>query len=266
MKTPIVYYGGKSNLKSEIRRLEPDHIQYGEPFCGGATYFWDKEPSEHEFLNDINLWVWNFWQVCQTDFEELQALICSTLHHEHDHRLAREILQSGGSSLEMAWAFWVQTQMSFGKGIFKGFAFDNGGSSVKSANNKKKDFTKKIWERLKRVELFNRDALELIEIKDSHETFLYLDPPYEGSDCGHYKKLVGVYPKLIEKLPSLKSKFLLSTYRNELLTDEMIKDNGWHIKEIQQPLAVSSKDNQGKKKVEVLIWNYSQQGQNLKLF
>jgi len=114
--------------------------------------------------------------------------------------------------------------------------------------------------------LFNRDALELISLKDSPETFLYLDPPYENSDCGHYSKLVGVYPLLIEKLPSLKSKFLLSTFRNDLLTDEFIKKNGWNIEEIQQPLGVAAKQNAGRKKIEVLIWNYSNQGQTMKIF
>lgn len=265
MKSPVAYYGGKMNLVSEILPLIPKHIQYGEPFCGGASLFWAKKKSEHEFLNDVDLRVLNFWQVCQNDFEALQQRIKTTLHHEQEHKAAREILKKGGQPVEMAWAFWVQTQMSFGKVIFKGFAFDNEGSSIKAADNKKEEFNQRIWERLKRVELFNRDALELIKTKDSPGTFFYLDPPYENSDCGHYAKLKTVYYPLLEMLPGLKSKFLLSTYRNPRL-NELINEHGWNFKEIQQPLAVSAKDNKGKSKVEVLVWNYSFHGLTLNLF
>lgn len=265
MKTPVAYYGGKMNLVSEMKPLIPIHKQYGEPFSGGASLFWHKQKSQHEFLNDIDLRVFNFWNQCQNNFPELQSMIQATLHHESEHKKAREILKEGNPGVEMAWAFWVQTQMSFGKGIFKGFAFDNEGSSVKAALNKKNNFKKIIWERLQSVELFNRDALELIRLKDWEETFFYLDPPYEGSDCGHYEELKSVYYPLLEMLPGLKSKWLLSTYRNEKL-NELILKHGWNFKEIQQPLAVSSKSNAGKKKIEVLVWNYSFVGQTINLF
>lgn len=266
MKTPISYYGGKQNLVREIRPLIPKHFQYGEPFYGGGSFFWDKPISKHEFINDIDLRVYNFWFAVKNDFPRLQEMIKNTLHHEAEHQKAKQILTSEmNDSTLYAWAFWVQTQMSFGKGIFKGFAFDNEGSTVKALDNKKENFTSAIWNRLKRVEMFNRDAIDLILMKDSENTFLYLDPPYLGSDCGHYEKHAEVFYRLLEILPSLKSKWILSSYPDTEL-DRLITDYALNSKQIKQPIAVSSKTNSGKTKVECLTWNYSFQGQNLNLF
>lgn len=266
MKTPVSYYGGKQNLVPELLKLIPTHYQYGEPFTGGGSLFWAKPKSKHEFINDIDLRVFNFWQVMQNDFESLQAMIQKTMHHEEEHRRARVVLQEEMKDpVLFAWAFWVQTQMSFGKGIFKGFAFDNGGSSIKSADFKKEKFTSVLWERIKRTEIFNRDAIELILAKDSKETFFYLDPPYLGSDCGHYEKLTEVYYRLLEVLPTLKSKWLLSSYPDPVL-QKLIEKHGFNSKQIKQPIGVSSKDNKGKTKIETLTFNYNFQGQNINLF
>ena len=75
MKTPISYYGGNQNLVQSLLKLIPEHTQYGEPFCGGASLFWAKKPSLNEFINDFDERVINFWRVLQTDFDKLQEMI-----------------------------------------------------------------------------------------------------------------------------------------------------------------------------------------------
>lgn len=71
------------------------------------------------------------------------------------------------------------------------------------------------------------DALQIIHIWDTTETFFYLDPPYVRSDRGYYewvksRKLWCASPTL----KTLKGKFLLSSYHNE--PDRIIKRNDWH--------------------------------------
>lgn len=265
MKTPISYYGGKQNLVSELLPLIPKHVQYVEPFCGGASLFWAKKPSEHEVINDYDLRIYNFWQVLQNNFDKLQEKIQSTLHSEAIYYHAKDILKSEPKDkIEYAWAFWVQTQMSFSKKIYGGFAFTNDSRACVDSCTKRKNFGKFYFDRLQKVEIFNRNALELILSKDTKDTFFYFDPPYAESHCGHYEKSKGVYYGLLEILPKLKSKWLMSSYPSEQLS-ELRELNNWNFRDIQQNLSVSNK-NEGKTKTECLTWNYNLHGQAYELF
>lgn len=265
MKTPISYYGGKQNLVSELLPLIPKHVQYVEPFCGGASLFWAKKPSEHEAINDFDLRIFTFWQVLQNNFDKLQEKIQSTLHSEAIYYHAKEILKSDPKDeVEYAWAFWVQTQMSFSNKIYAGFAFDNSSKNSSCTSNKRNSFKNCFYNRLQKVEIFNRDALELILSKDTKDTFFYFDPPYAESHCGHYEKSKDVYYRLLELLPKLKSKWLMSSYPSEQLS-ELRELNNWNFRDIQQNLSVSNK-NEGKTKTECLTWNYQLEGSMYNLF
>lgn len=264
MQTPISYYGGKQNLVDDILPLIPTHIQYVEPFCGGATLYWKKKKSKHEAINDYDLRVFTFWDVLKNNFEELEAKIKSTLHHETNHKKAKDILQNPiENRIEFAWAFWVQTQMSFSHKIYGGFAFGN--TNRIGMNTKRERICSDVFERLKATEIFNRDALDLILAKDDENTFMYFDPPYAESNCGHYEDGKDVYYRLLEILPTLKCKWLMSSYPSEQLT-ELRKEHKWKSKDIQQNLAVSQKHNTGKVKTECLTWNYMYDGQTISLF
>ncbi len=267
MKTPISYYGGKQNLITEILPLIPTHQQYVEPFCGGASLFWAKDPSPNEALNDSDERVINFWRVLQMDFLALQNKIETTLHHEMLHKIAKEILNKPISDpVEFAWAFWVQTQMSFSFRIFGGFRFSNGRGEGSSIANSRERLTVQYYERLRGVTIFCRDAVELIVMKgDDPDTFMYLDPPYAESDCGHYEDKKDVYYKLLEALPSLKCKWLLSSYPSEELA-KFRAENGLYSKDIEQALSVSGKHNAGRTKTECLTWNYKIPKKQLQLF
>lgn len=255
IKTPISYYGGKQNLIDEILPLIPNHIQYVEPFCGGASLFWAKRKSEHECINDYDNRVSNFWQVLQTDFDRLQEMIQTTPHHEKLHSRAKEILTNPiADKVEFAWAFWVQTQMSFSHKIFAGFAFNNTPNRT-GLKNKRDLINTKVWQRLKDVEIFSRDAIDLIQLKDSADTFMYFDPPYAESNCGHYEDKKEVYYRLLDLLPSLKCKWILSSYGSDQLTELRVLNN-WHCKDVQQNLSVSGKYNGGKLKTECITWNF----------
>ena len=63
LKTPISYYGGKQNMLKHILTLVPEHKIYIEPFFGGGSLFWAKEPAKCEVINDVNMNLVNFYQV-----------------------------------------------------------------------------------------------------------------------------------------------------------------------------------------------------------
>lgn len=266
MKTCISYYGGKQNLISELLPLIPPHKQYVEPFVGGASLFFAKKPSQTEVINDFDLRVANFWQVLQTDFEALQTMVKNTLHHEHAYAHARDVLKAPiVDKVEFAWAFWVQTNMSFSSKLFAGFAFGNDNSRPSQTKSKKDKFLKPLYERINKTTIFCRDGLDLIVLKDSPNTFFYLDPPYAESNCGHYEKGKNVYYDLLDLLPTIEGKWLMSSYPSEQLSNLRLA-NGWNSKDISMNLSVDAVATKGKRKTECLTWNYNIESQQSTLF
>lgn len=273
MKTPISYYGGKQRLVPEILPLIPQHTQYVEPFCGGAAVFWAKERCLHEAINDTDGRVINFYRVLQTRFSDLQAMIAGTLHSEADHRRAKSLIDlEGADPVERAWAFWVQTAQSFSNKIFAGFGYGHnrtdGGKFTNTVSSKRGQIIKDKGQyaaRLEGVEVFSRDAISLIKAKDRADVFMYFDPPYKGSNCGHYEGKQEVFDRLLDVLPSLECKWLMSSYPDERLTALRLQE-GWSSIDLDCNLSVSGKHNVGKRKTECLTYNYSLAAEPIGLF
>lgn len=163
----------------------PEHITYIEPFVGGGAVYWSKPPSSHEIINDKNGLVTNFYQMCKSEFDVLQYLVQTTPHARAQHTKAKNILQHAAlyNPVRVAWAFWVQTNMSFSGCMFRGYAFEKlSNGTTKKIRNKKLDFDHRIVERLENTEIENKDALEIIKQRDHENAFFYLDPPYIGSN------------------------------------------------------------------------------------
>jgi DNA adenine methylase len=257
VKTPITYYGGKQTLAGRIIPLMPEHTTYNEPFFGGGAIFFSKPPSACEIINDRRDDVVNFYRICSAEFSALRTLIIGTVNSRSVHREAAHILKNPEpySSLKRAWAFWVQTNMSFASVMFGGWAFEK--KTHKTGlrlHNKRVNFTKHIYNRLKLVQVENRDALEVIKLYDSPETFHYCDPPYFNANMGHYGGYTAQdFKNLLETLSSIKGKFLLSSYPSQIL-EEYAKQFGWKQIQIVKGLSVGPKT--GQMKTEVLTANY----------
>ncbi len=257
MKTPIVYYGGKTRMLKHIMPLLPEeHRIYVEPFIGGGAVFFRKPKAEVEVINDNLDYVVNFYKVVKTRFPELQKMVHSTLHSEKSYLESKAILKDPANHDEVtrAWAFWCQAALCFSHSIFAGFAFAKG-KIARSTANRIDQFTEDIANRLRHTQVFCRDAIDIIKRFDSPETFFYLDPPYPNSECGNYRGSEDIFYQLLEVLPSLQGKWLLSSYPNAAL-DKLRQETGCNYKDIGQPISVSGKQNIGKRKVECLTWNY----------
>ena len=257
-KTPITYYGGKQTMSKLIISLIPDHNLYCEPFVGGGAVFFAKEPSPVEVINDLNGDVVNFYQVCKQEFSKLNKLIQATPHSRKLHSEAATILKNAKEkdNIKRAWAFWVQTNMSFSARIFGGYAFERKTNGVsKAIFNKKQVFTSEICNRLDLVDIECNDALKVIQSRDTRDSFFYIDPPYFNSDMGHY----GGYSEndfrnLLEVLSEIEGKFLLSSYPSKILNEYKSRNN-WFQNSLEKKVAVTKQTN--KKKTEVLTANYN---------
>lgn len=255
--SPISYYGGKSNMINDILPLIPKHEQYVEPFFGGGAVFFAKKPSPHEVINDTLDCAITFYRVLKTRFPELQSMIQATLHSESEYKRAKELLNSEDDLLK-AWAFFALSCLCFSSDMSAGFAQgirSNTSNCASVTKNKRDNFTKKYSDRLERTEIFCRDALEIIKLKDTPDTFFYIDPPYVSSDCGHYKGYTTEhFTQLLDLLITIKGKFLLSSYPESVLI-EYRELHGWNFQDKTDRISVSGKHS-GKTKTECLTFNY----------
>lgn len=255
MKTPITYYGGKQTLLKYLLPLIPEHKIYCEPFFGGGALFFAKPKSEVEVINDKNGEVINFYKVLKTKFSDLQKEVQSTLHSRELYSKAMLIYKNpkAHSDVQRAWAFWTLTNQGFA-GMIGSWGFGKTNSKEKTLANKRDDFSQSYAQRLRTVQVENNDAIKVIDRCDDKETFIYADPPYIGSDMGHYKGYSeNDYKVLLNKLAKVKGKFLLSSYPSKILTT-YINRYKWKTKKIEKTVAVTKHTD--KKKTEMLVMNY----------
>jgi len=235
--------------------LIPEHKLYCEPFFGGGALFFSKEPSPIEVINDINGEVINFYRMVQLQFDTLQEEIRTTLHSRDLFRQATVIYQNADmfTPIKRAWAFWTLANQGFASTL-ESWGAGNDDSKQKSLARKRDCFVSEYADRLNTVQIECVDALKVIERCDAPDTFFYIDPPYFNSRQGHYKGYsVADYKLLLDKLSSIKGKFLLSSYPSDELTDYIGK-NCWESQSIEKPIAVTKNTN--RKKTEVMVYNY----------
>lgn len=260
-KTPLTYYGGKQRIAKSILKFLPEHRIYCEPFFGGGAVFFEKRPSFLEVINDHNENLMNFYVQMQTNFTELAARIQSTLHSESLYRKCQLIYQGQVSAdpLEKALATWVVFNQSWNSQPNAGWKFDfgTGGSHMGIvAAHSRRNFCPWLEQRLQYVQISCRDALQVIAERDSKETFFYLDPPYPGTNQGHYSGYTFEdLEKLLQILENIHGKFILSNYPSDIVFFYAEKNN-W-----QQRKLVLKKDSNmasvsGSTKTEILLMNY----------
>ena len=259
MRTPLSYYGGKQQLASRILGMIPEHNIYCEPFCGGAAVFFAKEPSSVEIINDTNGEIINFYEVLQRDFPALEREIEISLHSRAQHRQAMVIYENPDmfDRLKRAWSVWMLANTSYGCQLGASFGYDRTGTTSKKLDNKRAGFSADYAIRLQRVQIECCDALRIIGSRDTPETFFYIDPPYVGSDQGHYDGYTQMdFDALLQKLQAIQGKFLLSSYRNASLA-EYVKRNCWYTLEFRLSTPMTHGHGRSPRaKVEVLTANY----------
>lgn len=243
-------------MARHIVPLIPDHKIYTEAFFGGGAIFFVKEPSEVEVINDLNGEVINFYRIITTDFWRLNELIQSTLHSREQYEEAMVVYNYPRlfDPVKRAWAFWILTNQGYVAKIGS-WGYDKQGTSlVKRLDGHKVEFDRSLRTRLERTQIECNDALKVIESRDSEDTFHYIDPPYIGSNLGHYAGYTDQnFAELLELLGRIKGKFLLSSYRSDLL-DKAISGFKWHVRYYDKQLSASAV--RGKRKVEVLSANF----------
>ncbi|MEA4975699.1 MAG: DNA adenine methylase [Paludibacter sp.] len=246
--------------------MMPVHKIYVEPFFGGGAVFFKKQKSGIEVINDYDNSLINFYMCVQNRFDELQDLIKKTLHSEAMYYHAKDIWNERveATEIEQAWAVWLITNGSFAGSMHGGWKWCNGTSGGHTGTfikGKRNQFSESLHNRLDNVQISCRDALRVIQDRDSAETFFYLDPPYPGCFQSHYKGYThDNLEELLKLLETIKGKFILSNYWCDELTT-YIERNNWNYREIEVDMKVTNlgrgkREKQTKYRTEVLVYNY----------
>ncbi len=257
-KTPITYYGGKQLLLRHILPLIPEHEIYTEAFVGGAAVFFAKEPAKVEVINDINAELINFYQVFKRNSKELHQEIDATIHSRNLHVYARFIYSypEHFTKIKRAWALWYLSKSSFASRLDGSFGYDKTKSqtSKKIINSKEYVLAETIALRLEKTQIESTDALRIIKSRDSPKAFHFVDPPYIGTDCGHYCGYTEEeFIKLLDLLKTIQGKFILTMFPHPVL-EKYIKKNKWNVKEVERTISASM--HKRRKQIELIVMNY----------
>lgn len=188
------YFGGKWQLRHWINEHLPPHKFYAEPFAGAASVMLGKEPAQcGEILNDMNRDVINLFRVMQSAelARELVRRLEWTPYAKAELELARE---PSAEPVERARRMIIRSFMGIEVagtvGSASGFRMGNVDLSRTDQVGKRtfrncavdwdnwKTALPVLRERLSRVMIYERDAIEFIRLMGSPDCLLYVDPPY----------------------------------------------------------------------------------------
>ena len=244
---PLKYHGGKHYLAPKIVALMPPHIHYVEPFAGGLAVLLAKDPKGiSEVANDLNGDLTNFWTVLRNPdfFPRLQRACEAAPFSEELWRMCVRLLERNGGKndtflsecepVQRAWAFFVCCRQSLA-GRMKSFAplsktrTRQGMNEQASAWLTAVEGLPAVHERLKRVVVLNRSAIDVIPKQDGLKTLFYCDPPYlsetrTAPDVYAHEMTIEQHHELLDVLNSVDGYVMLSGYRNEIYDKRL---GGW---------------------------------------
>lgn len=233
------WYGGKfSHLKWLLPQL-PDCNHYCEPFAGSGAVLLNRPPSPVETYNDIDGEVVNFFKVLRQEKDALIEQIALTPFSREEFGIACK-LDPDLSKLERARRFYIRARQvrtglaqtaSIGRWANCKNTSRAGMSGVVSrwlGGVKQLEF---IAERLLRVQIENRPAIDIIRLYDSKSTLFYCDPPYIHQTRGDTKSYAfemtdDDHKTLAKTLNAVEGLAAISNYECELM-EELYPSNKW---------------------------------------
>jgi DNA adenine methylase len=223
MDSMLNYIGGKSLSAKKIVELMPEHTCYVETNFGSGWVFFAKPISKVEIINDINKELINFWRVIQRQHNEF---IERGRYEMYSRELFTEYyteFMSGKhfqlTNLERAFRFFCLIKESYASKFGSSWGF---GSKRNSGNSFFNEFKiiDEIAERLKHVQIDNKDFQLVIEDYDRDYVWFFIDPPYIKTNVNvqYFKSTrnstlgftLHDHQRLYNTLSKIKGKFLLT--------------------------------------------------------
>ncbi len=241
LRPPLRWWGGKYYIAPKIISLFPaSYARYVEPYSGAASVLLNKPPGE-DYYNDMDRRLTRLFRVLREEGAELVRRLQLTPYSEAEFWNCCEADPAEADDIELARRDFVRWRMSR-DGDGKNLASPTKRSRRGLTNNVAGYLSMidlelpKIVDRLRRVEILCRPAVEVIQQLDGPDTLFYVDPPYPHMSRG--KGATNVYAfemsddehrALSKTLHSIQGKALLSGYPCALY-DELFAD--WRLVQI----------------------------------
>jgi len=260
------WYGGKFSHLDWLLPLLPQCHHYCEPFAGSGAVLLNREPSPVETYNDIDGDVANFFRVLRDRHEELIRAIALTPFSREEYYRAIHGSTTGIGEVERARRFYIKARQtrtglaqtaSLGRWANCKDTSRAGMSGVVSRWLGGVDALDDIAQRLIRVQIENRPAIDTIKLYDSPGTLFYCDPPYLHATRGDSKAYgfemdEGQHREFAEAVNECCGKVAVSGYDHPLMS-ELFKSGRWFKTLGADKTIHSTKDT----RQEVLWTNYN---------
>ena len=237
MALSVVHWaGGKGRQLDALLPLIPVTKIYCEPFGGGGSVLLNRPRAEIEVYNDLDGELVNLFGVLRRDedyrrFRRRIGLMPYS-RAEFERCLGNLRGRVELDPVERAVSFYtVFNQSVSGKRLASNGDWSRN-RTVNNADNwfRRQDGLVAVHERVRNVQLENRDALDIIRQWDTRETTFYLDPPYILETRGR-NRYYAVEPgddfhrQLVEVLVAVKGAAVLSGYDHPIYAG--LVEAGW---------------------------------------
>lgn len=223
-------------MRAKIPPLFPPHLRYVEPFGGGASILFAKEPVELEVYNDLDEGLVSLFRVLRDpkQFAEFRRLADLTLYARAEWNECRATWRNETDPIRRAYKWFVVARMSFGG------CFAHSWGSVVTTSRRGMAGTCSNWQstldalpaihdRLRRVQIECADWRVILEMYDTPDTLFYCDPPYVTStrkSGGYLHEMTDAdHRELVGRLLRLEGKAVLSGYPSPIY--DPLTEAGW---------------------------------------
>jgi hypothetical protein len=205
------YYGNKRSEMNEMDKfIDLNNMKYiVEPFCGSAAFsrhcYNNRNFSGKFILNDADAMLIKFLRFVKKNSSKPIVEYYNNFIKKATKEIFQEEIKHKNDNIFSFFIF--MKYFNYRRGIYP---------LVKKINlinhNDYFQYLDKFFQD-KNVELYNREANDLIKLCDNKNMFLFFDPPYYASDNSFYQKvkcadLTEIYIKIKEMLDNYKSKIL----------------------------------------------------------
>jgi DNA adenine methylase len=235
------------------------HEKWGELFAGSCAVTLNKIPARWEFLNDKDLWIYNFLCVLRIEKQKkelIRRLRYSAWEKEDFERctaIIKGLFPAPEDPVELARIFLVNNCQSFDR---SGRTFSV--SEIKSGLGKWKridEYIDFMAARIRDTTIFNLDYSDALKLKqvDDPKTLIYIDSPYVDAEKTFYavNKQGGFdHSALRGAIEECKASFIVSYEDHPLVRNLYSETDGWIVKEME---ATRSLGNSGIRATELMI-------------
>lgn len=262
MNSVIKYPGSKWSIANWIISHFPSHHSYLEPFFGSGAVLFTKKRSSIETVNDLDKDVVNLFRQIRENTERLADTIYWTPYARSEYERAWAAQYTETDPFQRAVDFYVRMMMGYGfrtTGEKVGWKNDVQGREAAYAAGywcKTPEMIFEAAERLRKVQIENLPAVDLIRRFNFPNVLIYADPPYvlstrHGKQYRH-EMTDEQHEELLDTLSNHRGPVLLSGYDSDLYRDIL---HDWHREEIPSRAQTSGA------RVEVLWMNFEPMSQ-----